>query len=147
MQPLISVAGGNYVLQSATAMQWRQWEDEIAVKPGLSAIALGALLTLSLSTVYTVRAQEQQSTVPDAPLPQAPPKLVGDGPITPGKGAGDSVQQPVTGNSASGSPATDQPTSSTSDQTAPAQQTGPVAKPAAPAPPPDILPAPGEGFG
>jgi VWFA-related protein len=146
MQPLISVAGGNYVLQSATAMQWRQWEDEIAVKPGLSAIALGALLTLSLSTVYTVRAQEQQSTVPDAPLPQAPPKLVGDGPITPGKGAGDSVQQPVTGNSASGSPATDQPTSSTSDQTAPAQQTGPVAKPAAPAPPPDILPAPGEGF-
>ncbi len=33
------------------------------------------------------RTQAQQTTVPDAPVPQAPQPILGDGPITPGKGA------------------------------------------------------------
>jgi VWFA-related protein len=58
------------------------------VKLGFSAIALAALLGSSLS--MTALAQQQPSSVPDAPAPQAP-KPFSDmgGPITPGKGAGD----------------------------------------------------------
>jgi VWFA-related protein len=48
-------------------------------------MALAALLSSSL-----VALAQQQPSVPDAPTPQAPPPLSGvDGPITPGKGAGD----------------------------------------------------------
>jgi VWFA-related protein len=58
------------------------------VKLGFSAIALAALLGSSLS--MTALAQQQQSTVPDAPAPQAPKPFADlGGPITPGKGAGD----------------------------------------------------------
>ncbi len=58
------------------------------MKLGFSAIALAALLGSSLS--MTALAQQQPSSVPDAPAPQAP-KPFSDmgGPITPGKGAGD----------------------------------------------------------
>jgi VWFA-related protein len=49
-------------------------------------MALAALLSSSLIAL----AQQQQPSVPDAPTPQAPPPLSNvDGPITPGKGAGD----------------------------------------------------------
>ena len=58
------------------------------MKLGFTAIALAALLSSSLS--LTALAQQQQPTVPDAPTPQAPKPLSDvDGPITPGKGAGD----------------------------------------------------------
>jgi VWFA-related protein len=82
------------------------------VKLGLTAIALAALLSLSphsglrLSPVAV--AQQQQPTVPDAPTPQAPKPLASDvnGPITPGKGAGDTPSGPT---SSSNTPAPQQP--------------------------------------
>ena len=62
------------------------------MKLGFSAIALAALLGLSLS--MTALAQQQQPTVPDAPAPQAPKPFSGlNGPITPGKGDGDEQTQ------------------------------------------------------
>ena len=74
------------------------------MKQGLTAIALAALLSLSPVAL----AQQQQSTVPDAPTPQAPKPLSSDinGPITPGKGAGDIPNGP---NSSSNTPARQQP--------------------------------------
>jgi VWFA-related protein len=53
-------------------------------------------------------AQQQQPTVPDAPVPQAPKPLASDvnGPITPGKGAGDIPSGPT---SSSNPPAQQQP--------------------------------------
>lgn len=55
----------------------------------LSAIVLSALLNLS-PIMRTAAVAQQPSAVPDAPSPQAPPPLSGlDGPIIPGKGAGD----------------------------------------------------------
>jgi len=59
------------------------------VKLGLrTVVTLTAVLTLSL--YGNIAAQQQQSAVPDAPAPQAPPPLSGvSGPITPGVGAGD----------------------------------------------------------
>jgi len=60
------------------------------VKLRLTAMALAALLNLSLNMSPAALAQQQQPAVPDAPTPQARPALTGvDGtPITPGKGAG-----------------------------------------------------------
>ena len=64
------------------------------MKQGLTAIALAALLSSSLS--WTVMAQQQQSTVPDAPTPQAPRPLADvNGPITPGVGAGSEPSAPT----------------------------------------------------
>jgi VWFA-related protein len=64
------------------------------VKQGLTAIALAALLSSSLC--WTVIAQQQQSTVPDAPTPQAPRPLADvNGPITPGVGAGSEPSAPT----------------------------------------------------
>jgi VWFA-related protein len=60
------------------------------VKLGLTAIALAALLSSNVNPNSLAQAQKQQSTVPDAPTPQALAPLSSvDGPITPGKGAGD----------------------------------------------------------
>ena len=105
------------------------------MKLGLTAIALASLLTVSLNPVSSVRAQEQQSTVPDAPAPQAPPKILGAGPFTPGKGAGDIP--PATGASSS---------AATADQSMPSPQPPVALPPPPPQPTPTILPAPGEGF-
>ena len=60
------------------------------MKLGLTAIALAALLSSNVNPNSLAQAQKQQSTVPDAPTPQALAPLSSvDGPITPGKGAGD----------------------------------------------------------
>ena len=107
------------------------------MKLGLTAIALAALLSSSLAAV----AQQQQPPVPDAPTPQAPKPLSSDvnGPITPGKGTGETpsgpnsssnptAQQPAPGNQA---PSSQPPPTQGKDQV---QTTPPV------------LPAAGEGF-
>jgi VWFA-related protein len=74
------------------------------VKLGLTVIALAALVSLSPVAL----AQEQQPTVPDAPQPQAPKPLTSDvnGPIIPGKGAGETP----TGTTSSSNPPDQQPT-------------------------------------
>jgi VWFA-related protein len=65
---------------------WRR-----SVKLGYSAIILAALLTSGSHLSPAACGQAQQPAVPDAPTPQAPKPLSGvNGPITPGKGAGDS---------------------------------------------------------
>jgi VWFA-related protein len=103
------------------------------VKLGFTAIALAALLSSSLS--LTALAQQQQPTVPDAPTPQAPTPLSDvDGPITPGKGAGD--EQP--GAASSSNP-------SVQPQRAPSSQaTGSQGKDDVQTAPPEI-PTAGEG--
>jgi VWFA-related protein len=79
------------------------------VKPGLTAIALTALLSFNLNLVPAGLAQ-QQTPVPDAPAPQVKPLPGVDGPITPGIGAGKEQAGPA--------PATDSP----SDGSAPSSQ-------------------------
>jgi VWFA-related protein len=73
----------------------------IPVKLGLTAIALAALLNLSPSLSPAALAQ-QQSTVPDAPTPQAQHPFADLGPITPGKGAGAEQTGPSSSNPATG---------------------------------------------
>ena len=91
------------------------------MKLGLTAIALTALLSLSLA----VLAQQQQSTVPDAPAPQAPRPLSDvNGPITPGKGAGEAASEPGSSTNAAAQqalPSTQAPSTQGKDtvQTAP----------------------------
>jgi VWFA-related protein len=69
-------------------------------------MALAALLSSGTILSTAALAQQQQSAVPDAPTPQAPPPLSGmNGPITPGQGAGD-VQQ---GPNSSSNPTAQQP--------------------------------------
>ncbi|MGC9157527.1 MAG: VWA domain-containing protein [Terracidiphilus sp.] len=59
------------------------------MKLGFRAIALVTLASSVLSLSPAARAQKQQSTVPNAPLPQKPQPLADvSGPITPGQGAG-----------------------------------------------------------
>ena len=112
------------------------WEDDIPVKLGLTAMALAALLSSSLYLSPAALAQQQQPAVPDAPTPQAQPPLSGvDGPITPGKGAGDVPPGP---NSSSNPPAQQQPAPSSQ---APSAQ----GKDEVQATPPE-MPAPGEGM-
>jgi VWFA-related protein len=79
------------------------------VKPGLTAIALTALLSFNLNLAPSGVAQ-QQTPVPDAPAPQVKPLPGVDGPITPGIGAGKEQAGPA--------PATDSP----SDGAAPSSQ-------------------------
>jgi len=106
------------------------------VKLGLTAMALAALLSSSLYLSPAALAQQQQPAVPDAPTPQAQPPLSGvDGPITPGKGAGDVPPGP---NSSSNPPAQQQPAPSSQ---APSAQS----KDEVQATPPE-MPAPGEGM-
>jgi VWFA-related protein len=89
-------------------------EDELPVKVCLSASALAGLLVLSLNSIPVALAQNQlvdpQSSVPDAPTPQAPPPLPGaSGPITPGRGMAPD-QSPSSGaGSSSTAPVPDQP--------------------------------------
>ena len=99
-------------------------------------MALAALLSSSLYLSPAALAQQQQPAVPDAPTPQAQPPLSGvDGPITPGKGAGDVPPGP---NSSSNPPAQQQPAPSSQ---APSAQS----KDEVQATPPE-MPAPGEGM-
>ena len=79
------------------------------MKPGLTAMALTALLSFNLNLVPAGLAQ-QQTPVPDAPAPQVKPLPGVDGPITPGIGAGKEQAGPA--------PATDSP----SDGSAPSSQ-------------------------
>jgi VWFA-related protein len=104
-------------------------------------MVLASLVTLSMSPVSPLRAQEQQSTVPDAPVPQARPKLLGNGPIAPGKGAVSAAESEQTT-----APAKPAPTSS-SNQAAPGEeQTVVQSKPATDPPKPTVMPNSGEGF-
>jgi len=91
------------------------WEDGIPVRIGLKELALTALLGLSLSMGPVAFAQQQQSPVPNAPAPQAPPPLSSvDGPITPGKGTADTSSSPASSpGSTSTAPAPQQPAPST----------------------------------
>jgi len=104
------------------------------VKLGLTAIALAALLSSSLNMAA------QQPTVPDAPTPQAPKPLSSDvnGPIIPGKGAGDTPTGPT---SSSNTPA-QQPAASS--QTPSSQAVTSQVKDQVQTTPPE-LPAAGEG--
>jgi VWFA-related protein len=112
------------------------------VKLGLTAIALAALLSLSphsgLKLSQVAVAQQQQPTVPDAPTPQAPKPLASDvnGPIIPGKGAGDTPSGPTSSSdtSAPQQPAPSGPAPSSqapSDQGKDHVQTTPPEQPAA----------------
>ena len=99
-------------------------------------MALAALLSSSLGLSLAALAQQQQPSVPDAPTPQAKPPLSDvDGPITPGKGAGDVLP----GANSSSNPAAQQ-------QAAPSSQ-APSAqgKDDFQTTPPE-MPAPGEGI-
>jgi VWFA-related protein len=95
-------------------------------------MAMAALLSSSLYLSPVAPAQKQQSNVPDAPAPQAPPPLSGlDGPITPGKGAGMVQPGPTSSSSVSAeqqpAPSTQPPSSQPKD----AVQTTPPELPAA----------------
>jgi VWFA-related protein len=89
------------------------------VKLGLTAIALATLLGSSLS--LAALAQQQQSSVPDAPVPQAAKPLSDvDGPITPGKGAGDTPSGPTSSSNPQGQqPASPSPAKDTFQTTPP----------------------------
>ena len=89
------------------------------MKLARTALALAVVLNLSTGLDPAALAQQQKSTVPNAPAPQATPPLSSvDGPITPGEGAGAVPQSP---NSSSGAAVPDQ------DQTAPAPPPPPPA--------------------
>ena len=97
------------------------------MKLGLTAIALAALLSTSAFLSPVVLAQ-QQPTVPDAPMPQAPTPLSDiNGPITPGKGAG-VVESGL--NSSSNSPVR-QPSQAPPSQSKDTVQTAPPELPSA----------------
>jgi len=114
-----------------TIDHWR-----IPVKLGFTAIALAALLSLSpnshLSLSMAAVAQQQQPAVPDAPTPQAPKPLASDvkGPITPGEGAGETTNGPVSSSNPpvqQSAPASQAPSSQGKDQV----QTAPPEMPTA----------------
>jgi VWFA-related protein len=73
--------------QAAERQIFAVWEEINPVIQGFKAIALTALFGVSLYVSPVARPQAPQTSVPDAPAPQTPPPLTGDGPITPGKGA------------------------------------------------------------
>jgi VWFA-related protein len=76
-------------------------EEEIPVKPGLTAIALTALLSLNLSPAVSAQQTQPPAPVPDAPVPQKTTPLAdAGGPIRPGSGAG--TESTSTGSSGSG---------------------------------------------
>ena len=114
------------------------------MKLGLTAIALAVLLSWSPNSGLSLNPAalaQQQSTVPDAPTPQAPKPLASDvqGPITPGKGAGDTPAGPTSSsNFPAQQPAAPSPTPT--NQVLPGQTKDQVQT----APP--ELPAAGEGF-
>ena len=126
------LSGQDCKYQRLKTDNWR-----IPVKLGLkTAIALASVLNLSLYLSPSALAQQQQSTVPDAPTPQAQAPLSGvSGPITPGLGAG---SEPAATTSSSN--VSDQQTATSSSQ-APTTQ----GKDTFQTTPPE-LPAPGEGM-
>ncbi len=101
-------------------------EGGILVKLGWKQSAFVALLALSFGMNPIASAQQGQSSVPNAPAPQALPPLssVG-GPITPGKGTGEVSSSPA-------------PTQGGPSSSANQRQTAPVAPP--PPPPPSQPP-------
>lgn len=120
-------------------------EDEIAVKLGRTGVVWASVVALSLSAVFAVRAQEQQTAVPDAPKPQALPKLQGTGAITPGLGTNGDAQSSEQSGEQQGAPASSSTT--WTPGTAPAQAAQPAAQKPAPEPAaPALQPAAGEGF-
>jgi len=100
------------------------------VKFGLTAIALAALISSSTMLNPVVLAQKQQSTVPDAPTPQAPPHLSGVNgtSIAPGKGSEETPANPAP-NSSSASPAQQQPAPATQPPAIPVKDTVQTAAP------------------
>ena len=80
----------------------------------LKALALATVLNLSPVVIPAALAQQQQSTVPDAPAPQAKTPLSGvSGSITPGLGAG---TEPASSASSSDAPGQQQSPSSSSQE-------------------------------
>ena len=110
------------------------------MKLGFSAIALTALLSSSSFMCQAALAQQQQPAVPDAPLPQAQQPLSSEinGPITPGKGAGDETPGPT---SSSNPPSRQSAHSASDPSTAPPSSQGPDTFQTAP----PEMPAAGEG--
>ncbi len=102
------------------------------MKLSSTAIALTALLGSTLYLSPVALPQTQQSTVPDAPAPQAAPSLSDMGPITPGKGA--------TATPADSVPSGPSSSSTTQDQQRPAPPTPPP-----PTPPPSSQPPSSQG--
>jgi len=104
-------------------------------------MALAALVILGPNLTQAALAQ-QQSTVPDAPTPQAPPPMTGPGgaPITPGLGSG---TEPAGGSSSSASSAAgaDQPDPNAPSSAVPTSQGKDDAQPK-----PPEMPAAGEGM-
>jgi VWFA-related protein len=98
------------LLRIARVFARRFLEDRIAVKAGLTALALGALLSMGIA-VQPMAVAQKQNSVPDAPTPQTGQTLksLAGGTITPGIGAG--VERPAAGASASAldQPAPEQP--------------------------------------
>jgi hypothetical protein len=89
------------------------------VSSGLKALALIAILSLTLGLSTATRAQQpqQQPQVPDAPSPQAPTPLTGTGgPITPGIGAGTTPFGSSTSSDQQPPPSTQAPATQAKDQ-------------------------------
>ncbi len=116
--------------QAAERQKYAVWEEENPVISGSKAIALTALFGVSLYLSPAARPQTQETTVPDAPAPQAPRPLTGDGPITPGKGAQGTPGAPSEpADGVDSSPATAPASKDASPQQTPAvQPSGPPAK-------------------
>ncbi len=100
------------------------------MKLGLSVMALAALLSSGLISGRVAFAQQQQPTVPDAPAPQKHPPLTGDGPITPGIGAGD---LPSSSSSSSSEQVPQQPAPSSAPPSSQGKDTFQAAPPEMPA--------------
>jgi len=100
------------------------------VKFGLTAIALAALISSSTMLNPVVLAQKQQSTVPDAPTPQAPPQLSGVNgtAITPGQGT-DETPANSAPTSSSASPVQQQPAPATQQPAVPVKDVVQTAAP------------------
>lgn len=99
---------------------------------GWKAIAPVGLLGIGLVLASGIPAQ-QQTPVPDAPTPQAPPPLPGvNGPITPGIGSGEAPSNPNS-SSGGGSQAAPQQPPPPPSQEPPVQQQAPNSHDAAPA--------------
>ena len=132
-------------------------EDEIAVKLGQKGLALASLVVLALSAGAGLHAQQQQNSVPDAPVPQAAPNLDSAGTITPGKGAGTESDATAAASSAgngatsawqsgSANPAAPQVDQPATDPSAPPAQSGAsTAQKPADVAPPTVLPDAGQG--
>ncbi len=102
---------------------------------GFKVKALGAILGAGLIFSGSVRAQQQQQSVPDAPAPQAPTPLSDvSGPITPGIGAGSDAN-------AGPNSSSDQPPQTPGAQAPPSQPSQPIQST-----PPDIANAEQIGY-